>query len=185
MPSPPLISTPFAVDSFIMKRNRPMLRLRCKQCDHKTTGTVSDKCFKCGAVDWEQDKSPIALPAAQDSNPLPGLVIALLALLGWLFYMMLDRGEFDDSVWVYHDKMASVIMKDWVNGEYKQCTSFNSKEQPVLLCGDGKTDNPKLFNVRFYGRTYQSQLGPNAQFNWNCKRDASDPMFVCKRQEPK
>ena len=117
------------------------------------------------------------------SNYISALVAVFLALVIWVLYTMWDSGKLDDLGWVHHDKMTVVFMKDWVNGEYKFCTSFNEvKIEPVLVCGESKDDNGKRFNVRFYGQTHDFKLQPEAQFDWNCQRNDSDPMFVCKRQ---
>jgi hypothetical protein len=49
------------------------LTLSCKQCAHKTVGTYADKCFKCGAVDWQRDHSSTSIAADFRKN-MGGLV---------------------------------------------------------------------------------------------------------------
>src|SRR5208283_4150137 len=107
------------------------LKLRCKQCDHKTTGTYADKCFKCGAVDWERDQSlpasatSVSTPAGDTSLAGPGnykpLRIVMGALFGLAMYALVagkwDTGRMEDSGWGHHDAMKAVFMRDWVNGE--------------------------------------------------------------------
>ena len=97
--------------------------------------------------------------------------------------MMWDSGKLDleQMGWWHHDAMTTVFMHDWVNGEYKQCVSIN-ETQPFLVCGESKGDG-KLFKVRFYGRTHNPKLSPEAELHWTCKRSyGDDPMFVCERQ---
>jgi hypothetical protein len=110
----------------------------------------------------------------------------LFALAMWVFYMMWDTGQFENLGWVYHDKMTTVYGHNWVSGEYKHCSNINANnhDKPFLMCDDAKLDEEpgKVFDVRFYGRTYDEKLPLETTFDWNCKRsDGSDPMIVCKR----
>ena len=124
------------------------------------------------------------------SDHLFFLVATVFALTIWVLFGMWDTGEFENLRWVYHDKMTTVYMHNWLNGEYKHCSNINANnhDKPFLMCDDAKLDEEpgKVFNVRFYGRTYQPELPFETTFDWSCKRgDGSDPMFVCKRQSSK
>lgn len=163
------------------------LQLRCKKCGQQTTGSYTDKCAKCGAVDWKSDDSPSKIEKPVDgSGSFKSMFLVLLTLFGLVLFAFIqsgwDFGELEDTGWIHHDKMTAVFMKDWVNGEYKQCTSYDeSKNEPILVCGESKDADGKLFKVRFYGRT----IGPAVEFRWRCKRtNASEPMFVCENPTP-
>lgn len=129
--------------------------------------------------------SPVDKPLAGgvSSNHLSALMTVLFALAMWVLFMMWDSGKLENVGWIYHDKMTTVYVHNWMNGEYKHCRNINANnhDKPFLMCDDAKLDEEegKVFDVRFYGRTYEA-------FDWNCKRsDGSEPMIVCKRMPPK
>jgi hypothetical protein len=98
-------------------------------------------------------------------------------------------GDLEHATWIYHDKMTTVYVHNWVNGEYKHCSNINANnhDKPYLMCDDANLDTEpgKVFDVRFYGLTYDEKLPFTTTFDWNCKRGDSEPMIVCKRTTEK
>ena len=120
------------------------------------------------------------------------LVVLVLVLVFVAYNEEVNKwniANLEEADWIYHDKMTIVFMHNWVNGEYKHCSNINANrhDRPVLMCDDMKidTDTPKVFDVRFYGRTYEEKLPFGTTFDWNCKRGDSEPMIVCKRTPEK
>jgi hypothetical protein len=159
------------------------ITLQCKRCGYLTTGSYADKCFKCGAVDWKR-----AVPAQSSGGYgcVAGLIgVAVVSIL--LYNGNADLGDLENTGWVHHDKMTTIYSHNWVNGEHKHCSNANSKnnDKPFLMCDDARLANEdgKVFEVRFYGRTYQSELPSETTFDWDCKRiDNENPMFTCNRE---
>jgi hypothetical protein len=98
-------------------------------------------------------------------------------------------GDLEHAKWIYHDKITTVYVHNWVNGEYKHCSNINANnhDKPFLMCDDAKLDTEpgKVFDVRFYGRTFDERFPFQTTFDWNCKRADSEPMIVCKRTTEK
>lgn len=81
-----------------------------------------------------------------------------------------------------HDEIISVNQNAWTNGEYKDCSSLNTKtiQQTYLDCS-AISGEPREFKVRFYGLTYDSQLPQTFIHNWKClKNGGFDPTFTCR-----
>jgi ribosomal protein L37E len=154
------------------------LTLQCKQCGHKTTGTYADKCFKCGVVDWKLDRSA----KSSDYSWVFVLIVVVAIFIGAYSG---NWGELDDAGWVHHDEMTTIYSHNWVNGEHKHCSNVNANndDKPFLMCDDARLANEegKVFEVRFYGRTYEPKLLSETTFDWDCKRNDTEPMFTCKR----
>jgi hypothetical protein len=100
-----------------------------------------------------------------------------------------DLGELEDTGWIHHDKITTVFSRDWVTGEYKHCSNVNANnhDEPYLLCdGANLEENGKVFKVRFYGRTYQTEAPFETTIDWRCRRNSSeDPIITCERVEQK
>jgi hypothetical protein len=112
------------------------------------------------------------------------LVIAIAIFIA-VYTGVWDLGELEDTGWVHHDKITTVFSRDWVTGEYKHCSNVNANnhEEPYLLCDGANLDEKgKVFEVRFYGRTYQPEWAFETTFDWRCRRNADDdPTITCKR----
>jgi hypothetical protein len=95
-----------------------------------------------------------------------------------------DLGELEDTGWVHHDKMCTVYSRDWTNGEYKDCGNVNVEtNEPRLLCDGDVEKKGMLFKVRFYGRTYQSELPSVTTLDWRCRKNGGDdPVITCERK---
>jgi hypothetical protein len=112
------------------------------------------------------------------ASVIGGMLIAI-----WLLWSLNDEGYF------YHDKLTTVHAPSWVNGEYKECTTLDVKEadeHPELSCettgGEGK-----VFNVRFYGRTFAPERKQIIS-NWRCRKtDGEETTVTCRmvKQAPK
>jgi len=104
-----------------------------------------------------------------------GLLIAI-----WLLWSLNDEGYF------YHDKLTTIHAPSWVNGEYKGFTTVDVKEadeHPELSCGDAPPGEGKVFNVRFYGRTFAPEKKQVIRY-WRCRKtDGEETSFTC-RTEP-
>lgn len=89
----------------------------------------------------------------------------------------------DESGYIYHDKMTLVSSKGWTNGEYKDCSSVNSKpEEPYLECAGLVGGEPKEFKVRFYGQTRVIDKREDYIFTWKCRKNGDiDPTITCER----
>ena len=115
----------------------------------------------------------------------------LLAFGGLALFIVLVAGGYalwdalDQSGYIPHTKLTTVTFRDWSVGEYKNCTSPNSKvmdDSPQMDCSDLERTEPKIFNVRFYGRTFREDL-KNVSFSWRCKKNGeADPAFTCDEQ---
>jgi hypothetical protein len=83
--------------------------------------------------------------------------------------------------WIWHEQLSSVFSGGWMNGEYKDCTSENSKTHAFLDCGAFSKGEYKQFKVRFYGLTYDSDKPENFVHNWKCHRNGQDdPAITCE-----
>jgi len=105
------------------------------------------------------------------------LVVFIGCLLGGITLLWYAN----DGGYFYHDKLTTVHALSWVNGEYKECTTLDVKEadeHPELSCettgGEGK-----VFNVRFYGRTFAPEKKQVIR-NWRCKKtDGEETTVTC------
>jgi hypothetical protein len=184
----------------------------CKQCNKFSNVLTIDPCDHCGAKDWlavSPKASTIFSPTTQTNSVIAanptvsaprtsstsksavGAGCAWLLIFAAIFVAVKFGDEIwgglEDMGWIYHDKMTTVYMHNWANGEYKHCTNINANnnDKPYLACDDAKlADEPgKVFNVRFYGKTYQAELPFQTTFDWSCQRKDDDPTIVCKRQD--
>jgi hypothetical protein len=84
--------------------------------------------------------------------------------------------------WRWHDELATVASKPWTSGEYKKCTSLNSKEEKVLMsCDQVSGVEGKVFKVRFYGQTHFQGQAELPEAAWQCRRNGdADPAITCE-----
>jgi hypothetical protein len=110
---------------------------------------------------------------------LPVLIFFALVMF-YGFYEQLDGWNK-----IPHDKMTTVYSIGWQNGEYKVCYSFNQSTQdqePELICETGEP--PRVFKVRFWGRTFVRQKSSFVQYTWTCRKNGeADPMITCEYQK--
>jgi hypothetical protein len=132
-------------------------------------------------------------------------VVGLLIFIGIVFVVW-SWGYWIGLAYHHHilsdDFVITVYSPNWEFGEYKNCTTLNIaaiKKPRDLLCDggepSGRPEDGKMFNVRFYGRTYDDSspaLDPNTPkvvptvFWWNCRKTESNPSIACEyAQEPK
>jgi hypothetical protein len=71
-------------------------------------------------------------------SPPAVAVVSIVIVVGLLTFALLrsDDGKWDftaieDLGWIYHDEMTTVFMRDWVNGEYKQCSTYNAIQKSL------------------------------------------------------
>lgn len=105
---------------------------------------------------------------------LIGLAIwGAFALWGWL----------DDSGYIRHDKLTSVSSTGWSVGEYKDCISYNTKYKEgsspaaLLFCDLSASAEPKIFKVRFYGKTHIEGKSETDSLQWTCKKNSIGGVF--------
>lgn len=122
-------------------------------------------------------------PSHRKANNAFGTLF-LIGFLVWGAYALWDQA--DNHHFIPHNKVSTVIFKNWSTGEYKSCLSSNKvleQETPELFCGNTAEDyaaDRKSFEVRFYGKTYLDGEKQTASFLWNCKKeDGTDPSFTC------
>jgi hypothetical protein len=84
-----------------------------------------------------------------------------------------------DDRWIPQDRRMFVEARGWAPGEYKNCATQNvNVEEPTLACDD---EVGKVFDVRFYGRTAQSNTP--ATFLWSCqKNEGISPTITCRKK---
>jgi len=101
----------------------------------------------------------------------------MLLVMGYGFYMHLDQWRK-----IPHDKLTTVYSTKWDTGEYQTCETFNQPSQekePELDCATG--DLPKVFVVRFWGRTYVPGRSNLVVHTWRCRKNGdADPVITCE-----
>ena len=126
------------------------------------------------------------------------LGFVLLAVLGLVFVGLGGAAvwdNLDEGGYIPHDEMTIVYSPNWQNGEYKTCSTLNGNggESPNrvtppqnILCDggvpSGRLEDGKVFNVRFWGKTYFKGKQPGEFLLWKCrKNDREDPAITCKQ----
>ncbi len=147
--------------------------------------------FRCCEQESKEDLEKIvsknAIPGAA-ANKTEGSGIGCLLLL-----ILFGAGGYalwnavDEYGYIPHNKLAIVRAKNWSIGEYKTCTSPNiaeTRDEPQIDCAFyTEFEEPKKFEVRFYGRTFREDL-KNVGFSWRCKKnEGTDPTFTCDEQK--
>jgi len=103
-------------------------------------------------------------------------VAAILLLAGGsnTWNAIMDSGEFS------HDQKMWVETKGWAAGEYKKCTTQNvDLSEPTLHCDDDVVG--KVFEVRFYGKTFVQDKPELTVFHWTCRRNVGiEPTMTCR-----
>jgi hypothetical protein len=84
------------------------------------------------------------------------------------------------SGWASQDQKMFVESKNWTIGEFKNCITQNvDLEEPTLHCDDDVVG--KVFEVRFYGRTFEPNKPDLVMSRWTCqKNERIDPSITCR-----
>ena len=119
-----------------------------------------------------------------------GIVLVLILIIeifehgGWDYINRVNRGM------ISHEKLTSVHSHgSWSAGEYKECYSFNTKEEdadPQLWCGDSSlADQAKVFKVKFSGDlTFDEDKKEGNVHYWRCRHNGDvDATITCEAKQ--
>jgi hypothetical protein len=124
---------------------------------------------------------------AENKNASSGIGCAIaLGAVAWFGYLIWQQAS--SAGWISHDVISIVNGTGWSTGEYRTCSEPNiagMTDEPQIDCAvDGAYDEPKRFDVRFYGETYNEELKDKASFSWRCKKnEGTDPSFTCDEKK--
>ena len=106
--------------------------------------------------------------------------VIVTSVLVWIWY------EWQESNWASHDRMTVVQAKSWQPGEYKLCTTAMRKElkYPLLLnCDESTEQDPKFFNVRFWGPIQKQEQQSEIMMHWKCRKNAEgEAAIICESE---
>ena len=122
----------------------------------------------------------------QNKKVINAVALVLLLVLAFILLVMF-YGFYDQlDQWnkIPHDRLATVYSTNWGSGEYQTCHSFNQirqDEELELVCMTG--ESPKMFRVRFWGRTFVPKKSRFVEFTWKCRKNGdTDPAITCEYQ---
>src|SRR5271165_3986672 len=125
----------------------------------------------------------------QESDPKTSVLGVIAVSLGIVLTLIFEgvRWEHVTHEFITHEKITNVHARGfWSAGEYRECHSFNTKEEdadPQLWCGDSTSmDAAKVFKVKFSGDlTYDKDKKEGEVHNWRCRHNGdADVTITCE-----